>query len=229
MASLRSSFCRRRCGDNGATLLLLENLQVLKKPMIPVLAAICALVGFGFAIVYTHKILTKSSSTPSAMSQVTYNNTVLTAIGLGFIMASDIIVACAMLYHLSRNKSEFPSTNKALNTLITYSVSSGALTTVFTVGELVAEATSPSTLYEAPFAFIRIRLHCLSFMSILNSRDHVRSQLHADDHTMITIPSSDCMTTDLERGTNSVAETKTRESRAITFANAGGVGTLDGK
>ncbi|KAK6995901.1 hypothetical protein R3P38DRAFT_3222827 [Favolaschia claudopus] len=202
--------------------------RLSKGVIIPVLAAICALVSFALSALYTHKALTQPFSTTSVTGKVTYNNTVFSATGLGFLMASDIIVACAMLYHLSRSKSEFQGTKKALNTLVAYFVSSGALTTLFAIGDLVAEAVSPSTLYEAPFFFILIRLHCLSFMSILNSRDHVRNQLHMSGHAMVTMPSSYHTATDTESGMNPVAETKTMESRVTAFSDARQVGSFEG-
>ncbi|KAK6988089.1 hypothetical protein R3P38DRAFT_2805097 [Favolaschia claudopus] len=59
----------------------------------------------------------------------------------------------------------------------------------------------PSTLIQIPdlrnqyggirsrFFFIFVRLHCLSFMSILNSRDHIRQQIFAPGHAMVAIAS----------------------------------------
>ncbi|KAK6978241.1 hypothetical protein R3P38DRAFT_500441 [Favolaschia claudopus] len=117
-----------------------------------------------------------------------------------------------MIYYLSKNKTGFQKTNKAINMLVAYSLSTGALTCVFAIGDVIAETAAPASLDHVPFFFILIRLHFLSFMSMLNSRDHVREQLYAGDHAMITIPSYP-PATDIEYATN--PDTKLYEGRSI--------------
>ncbi|KAK6980688.1 hypothetical protein R3P38DRAFT_3117647 [Favolaschia claudopus] len=97
--------------------------------------------------------------------------------GLSFIAAGDLLISCTMIYLLFRSKTGFKRTNKAINTLVAYTVSSGAITTVFTIGDVIAGSVWPSTLIQIPF------------MSILNSRDHIRQQLFAPGHAMVAIPS----------------------------------------
>ncbi|KAK6980641.1 hypothetical protein R3P38DRAFT_2808900 [Favolaschia claudopus] len=92
--------------------------------------------------------------------------------GLSFIAAGDLLISCTMIYLLFKSKTGFKRTNRAINTLVAYTGS-----------------VWPSTLIQIPFFFIFVRLHCLSFMSILNSRDHIRQQLFAPGHAMVAIPS----------------------------------------
>ncbi|KAJ6474407.1 hypothetical protein C8R47DRAFT_708693 [Mycena vitilis] len=77
-------------------------------------------------------------------------------------------------------------TNRALHILITYTINTGALTTVFAALTLIFWLVSKTTLIYAFFFFILVRLYGCSFMSILNSRDYVRKQLN---HQMVNIPS----------------------------------------
>ncbi|KAK6980760.1 hypothetical protein R3P38DRAFT_2808998 [Favolaschia claudopus] len=136
------------------------------------------------------------------MVQLTFMQ-VWSAIGLGFGAAADLLIAGTMIYYLLKSKTEFRKTNRAINMLVAYSLSTGALTSVFAIGDVIAGSVAPSSLDHVPFFFILIRLHFLSFMSILNSRDHVREQLYAGNHAMVTIPSYPAATNDIENGTNS--------------------------
>ncbi|KAJ7929511.1 hypothetical protein B0H13DRAFT_1859508 [Mycena leptocephala] len=146
-------------------------------------------------IAYTHKAFFKD-----AKADVPYSTS-----GLAFEVACDVLIAGAMIYHLLRNKSGFQKTNKAIHLLAAYSLNSGALTSVFAICDLVTFIVLPSTLVYAPFFFILVRFYGLSFMSILNSRDHVREELFSTSHAMITIPSYNAnptSTANTENGTN---------------------------
>ncbi|KAK6988062.1 hypothetical protein R3P38DRAFT_3374307 [Favolaschia claudopus] len=145
--------------------------------------AICSLTSFVLGALYTHKSF-QLEFFQAASGLVVY----LTS-GLSFIAAGDLLISCTMIYLLFNSKTGFKRTNKAINTLVAYTVSSGAITTVFTIGDVVAGSVWPSTLIQIPFFFIFVRLHCLSFMSILNSRDHIRQQLFAPGHAIVAIPS----------------------------------------
>ncbi|KAK7012988.1 hypothetical protein R3P38DRAFT_2788966 [Favolaschia claudopus] len=152
---------------------------------------------------------------------------VRSALGLGFGAAADLLIAGTMLYYLSKNKTGFQKTNKAINMLVTYSLSTGALTCVFALGDVIAAAAAPANLDQVPFFFILIRLHALSFMSILNSREHVREQLYAGGHAMVTIPSYP-PATDIEYATNPDT-IKVDEGRSIGLTDSRRLGPSTSK
>ncbi|KAF8148138.1 hypothetical protein K438DRAFT_1867045 [Mycena galopus ATCC 62051] len=108
---------------------------------------------------------------------------------LSIKVSCDVLIAGAMVYHLLRNKTGFHKTGKVINLLVAYSLRSGTITMIFAICDLVAFVCASSTLMYLPFFFILVRLYGLSFMSILNSRDHVREQLFSTTNAMITIPS----------------------------------------
>ncbi|EJD50436.1 hypothetical protein AURDEDRAFT_160338 [Auricularia subglabra TFB-10046 SS5] len=67
------------------------------------------------------------------------------------------------------------STNRAITLLVTYTLNTGLLTTVFTILTLaVFVKTCDTTLLYTPFFFILARLYTCSFMSTLNSRKRIR-------------------------------------------------------
>ncbi|KAJ7268993.1 hypothetical protein C8J57DRAFT_1509210 [Mycena rebaudengoi] len=105
-------------------------------------------------------------------------------------VATDLLIAGSMLYFLTKNRTSFHNTRKAVHTLIAYSVNSGILVTVVAICVLVALLVSSTTSVWVGIFFVLTKLYGCSFMSILNSREHVREQLYANstDHAMVTIP-----------------------------------------
>ncbi|KAJ7672222.1 hypothetical protein DFH06DRAFT_1293079 [Mycena polygramma] len=149
-----------------------------KNPAMPMLIAITAFVEFGLGIAFTRNTLFQTRG----FSEVTYP---AAALSLG--VACDVLVAIAMVYYLLKNKTEFQKTNKAINLLVSYCVSSGGLTMVFAICSLVSLVSSTTMLYTL-FFFVTVRLYGLSFMTVLNSREHVREQMFSSQ-AMVTLPS----------------------------------------
>ncbi|KAK7042724.1 hypothetical protein R3P38DRAFT_2768230 [Favolaschia claudopus] len=96
---------------------------------------------------------------------------VYSSTALAFSITSDIIITVAMLYYLSRSKTGMKATNRAINTLVAYAISSGLVTTMFAIADLIATWTAPSppTLIQAPFFFILVRPSTLGTSSEANS------------------------------------------------------------
>ncbi|EIM89378.1 uncharacterized protein STEHIDRAFT_120022 [Stereum hirsutum FP-91666 SS1] len=92
-------------------------------------------------------------------------------------LTGDVIIMCSMMYYLQKTKSTFTGTNKILTRMITYSLNTCLLTTVFASLALITFLTLPSNLVYSPFFFILARLYPCSFISTLNSRDGLRQEL----------------------------------------------------
>ncbi|KAJ7929546.1 hypothetical protein B0H13DRAFT_2539628 [Mycena leptocephala] len=71
-----------------------------------------------------------------------------------FGVGCDVLISSARIYHLLRHKTGFQKTNKAINLLVAYSLSSGALTSVFAICDLAILVALPSTLIYAPIFFM---------------------------------------------------------------------------
>ncbi|KAK6969173.1 hypothetical protein R3P38DRAFT_3298610 [Favolaschia claudopus] len=155
-----------------------------KSLLLPSVIGCCSIFAFIFSAIYTQKGFAIKFFT------LAEHLLIWAALALGIGAAADLLIAGTMIYYLSKNKTGFQkSTNKAINMLVAYSLSTGALTCVFAIGDVIAQTVAPASLVYALFFFILVRLHFLSFMSILNSRSHVREQLYAADCAMVTIPS----------------------------------------
>ncbi|KAK7006706.1 hypothetical protein R3P38DRAFT_3282446 [Favolaschia claudopus] len=214
--------------------------------LLPSVIGICSIPAFIFSVLYTQK------GFEIKFFKLADRLFVRSALGLGFGAAADLLIAGTMIYYLSKNKTGFQKTNKAINMLVTYSLSTGALACVFALGDVIAvqfnslseAAAAPANLDQVPFFFILIRrkvflhlslrplininrlVHALSFMSILNSREHVREQLYAGGHAMVTIPSYP-PGSGIEYATN--PDTKVDERRSIGLTNSRRLGPSTSK
>ncbi|KAH8992983.1 hypothetical protein EDB92DRAFT_1815750 [Lactarius akahatsu] len=89
----------------------------------------------------------------------------------------DVLITVGMVYTLMSNRTHVRRTNNVLNLLAIYAVNCGILHLMFAIACVVLFATYPNALIYAASFFIMVRLSLCAFMSILNSRDHLRETL----------------------------------------------------
>ncbi|KAJ7929515.1 hypothetical protein B0H13DRAFT_2652309 [Mycena leptocephala] len=126
-----------------------------KSLVFPVIIGTFSLAQLALGIAYMHKAF-QVKFFKDAKADVPYSTS-----GLAFEVACDVLIAGAMIYHLLRNKTGFQKTNKAINLLVAYSLSSGALTSVFAICDLAILVALPSTLIYAPFFYVLVRRRSL--------------------------------------------------------------------
>ncbi|KAJ7791611.1 hypothetical protein B0H14DRAFT_2934806 [Mycena olivaceomarginata] len=88
------------------------------------------------------------------------------AIGAGV----DILIALAMMYFLGSKHSEFRGTKHILTTIATYSVTTGALTSICAILVLTMAITLPNTEYVLTFYLLLTRMYTNSLLATLNVR-----------------------------------------------------------
>lgn len=101
--------------------------------------------------------------------------------GLSADIACDVVITGAMCFLLDHKRTAYERTNRIITTLKIYVLQSCLLTTVCATASLALWIALPHTLAYAPFYFLLIRLYLLSFLSILNSRDHLRTTIERQD------------------------------------------------
>ncbi|KAI0259333.1 hypothetical protein BC834DRAFT_637248 [Gloeopeniophorella convolvens] len=110
------------------------------------------------------------------------------------VLVRDLLVSAGMVYYLLRNRGDIPRTNSALKLLAFYFITCGTLNFVVTMTRLILTVRLPGTWISIPFYLIESKLNFCSFMAIMNSRHHVRAQLHAPDGVMslpaVAVPKS---------------------------------------
>jgi len=158
--------------------------QLSQRTNISVPLAICILSAaeFGFGVAFTVKsfqIGAFAQNTPS----VPYG-----ASSLALEVVCGVLITTSMVYYILQQRSGVKKTNRVLNLVVLYVINSGALNLVFATACLITYVKYPKTLIYAPFFFILVRLYPCSFMTILNSRVHIRSRLRGTEgRTIVTI------------------------------------------
>jgi len=153
-----------------------------KNIYLPLLISAISATEFGFAVVFTVKSFQMGSYLNNAPS-VPYGAT-----ALSLEVAGGIFITVCMVYYVLKQRSGVKSrANRVVNLVILYIVNSGALNLVFASTCLITYVKLPTTLIYAPSFFILVRLYVCSFITILNSRVHVRSRLTGEKRTVVTI------------------------------------------
>lgn len=152
-----------------------------KNIYIPLVISAISATEFGFAVAFTVKSFQMGSYLSNAPS-VPYGAT-----ALSLEVAGGLFITVSMVYYVFKQRSGTKRSSRVANLVILYIVNSGALNLVFASTCLITYVMLPTTLIYAPSFFILVRLYVCSFITILNSRVHVRSRLRGDRHTVVKI------------------------------------------
>ncbi|KAI0262481.1 hypothetical protein BC834DRAFT_891571 [Gloeopeniophorella convolvens] len=117
--------------------------------------------------------------------------------------ACDIIITTSMVCYLMQNRTSVPRTNSVLNMLALYIISCGTLTALSGVTCLITISIFEHNWIYVPFYILQVRLYSCSFMSVLNSRDHIRQKFMGSDGGVITM-------SQLQRHSNSHSTNQSR-------------------
>ncbi|KAF9528890.1 hypothetical protein CPB83DRAFT_893869 [Crepidotus variabilis] len=96
--------------------------------------------------------------------------------------AADCTIACALCFALSRHGSGFKQTRSIILQLMTFSISSGVVTSAFALSAMVVYAIFPQYLISLAISWIIGQLHVNSLLLSLNSRTILRER-YADPST----------------------------------------------
>ncbi|KIK68743.1 hypothetical protein GYMLUDRAFT_36238 [Collybiopsis luxurians FD-317 M1] len=92
--------------------------------------------------------------------------------------ATDIVIACAMVYYLKQSETSIKRTNHMLRSITIFTVTTGIVSSVCAIMVLSMAGAYPGTNIELTFYFMLTRLYSNSFMATLNVRDHLRESKH---------------------------------------------------
>jgi hypothetical protein len=110
-----------------------------------------------------------------------YNSLIaVTCIGLGSGLVADILIASSMCWFLYHKRTGFARTDSIIMTLMSYSINSGVLTCLLTIGVLIAFTTNTSAMVWQIFFWPLGKIYANSLLAMLNSRDHVRERSTTD-------------------------------------------------
>lgn len=99
----------------------------------------------------------------------------------------DMIITTSMVCYLLKNRTKIPRTDSILNTLALYTISCGTLTAISGVACLITVSIFQHNWIYLPFYIMQVRLYSCSFMSVLNSRSHIRQKFMGSDGGVVTL------------------------------------------
>jgi hypothetical protein len=142
--------------------------------IIPVMIVLLGTNCLAFGVVFTVRAAAlKTFSRYSSLIGVT-------CIGLGTGIVADILIASSMCWSLYHKRTGFARTDSVIMTLMSYSINSGLLTSLITIGVLITFAADNSTMTWQIFYWPMGKIYANSLLAMLNSRDHVRDRSTTD-------------------------------------------------
>jgi len=97
--------------------------------------------------------------------------------GLALVMATDFCIAASLCgYLFFSRKGEYTGTNSLINSLCLYTINTGLLTTLCSLGCLVAYVVSPKTLIFIAFYLPISKFYVNAFLASLNARQALRGR-----------------------------------------------------
>lgn len=101
---------------------------------------------------------------------------------LGTAALADVCVTLTLVFYLSRSRTSFKRTNGLVTRLIVLTVSTGALTAIIVIADLIAYLTSTTTFYVAFFNFLIGKMYVNAMLTTLNTRG-MMAALHSTSNT----------------------------------------------
>ncbi|KLO19725.1 hypothetical protein SCHPADRAFT_935206 [Schizopora paradoxa] len=101
---------------------------------------------------------------------------------LSFTMSTDLFITVAMCFYLFRSRNGHKATNSVLNTLCIYTINTGLLTTLWSLGCLVAYACKPESFFFLAFYLPESKFYTNAFLASLNARHTLREKARASDY-----------------------------------------------
>ncbi|KIP01530.1 hypothetical protein PHLGIDRAFT_349482 [Phlebiopsis gigantea 11061_1 CR5-6] len=108
--------------------------------------------------------------------------------GLGAAVVLDVVNTTGMCYYLRQNKSRFSVMNDILDTLVVYTVETGAITCITTIASLACWVSMPNNLIFLGVHFTIPKLYANSFVAILNSRSALSAAQGSSAHSNRPLP-----------------------------------------
>ncbi|KAI0759696.1 hypothetical protein BD413DRAFT_722215 [Trametes elegans] len=93
--------------------------------------------------------------------------------GLSISVATELMISSSVAYYLYSRRTGLQRSNDIITKLIALTITTGMLTTLFNVADLIAYITARDDLYVLFFNFMLGKLYANSLLSSLNSREYL--------------------------------------------------------
>ncbi|KAL4071815.1 hypothetical protein J3A83DRAFT_4400422 [Scleroderma citrinum] len=98
----------------------------------------------------------------------------IAAASMGATVLADTLIASTLAYYLYSRRAQ--SSTRMVTRLLAYVVGTGALTSIFSVIELICILSSPNTLLSLLFELIQVKIYANSALLSLNLRQYQRQE-----------------------------------------------------
>ncbi|KAH9929529.1 uncharacterized protein BXZ73DRAFT_102059 [Epithele typhae] len=106
----------------------------------------------------------------------------LTTVAFACAVVSDVLVAVSLVIHLYRQKTGFRRTDRLVDTLTSYAINTGLVTSLASgVCLFLSLLEGPHNLYLAALTMVTTKIYAISVLVTLNSREYLSSRLHAPE------------------------------------------------
>ncbi|KAG1733036.1 uncharacterized protein EDB91DRAFT_651993 [Suillus paluster] len=96
---------------------------------------------------------------------------------LGTISFLDVLIASSLYYLLATSRSGFSSTDSFITRLMSYIISTGCLTSVFSLTAIITCAVMPKTSIFIGVEFLMVKLYINSYIALLNARYYTQADV----------------------------------------------------
>ncbi|CCM06805.1 uncharacterized protein FIBRA_09106 [Fibroporia radiculosa] len=93
--------------------------------------------------------------------------------GLAVAVVTDVLISASLAFYLHKNRTGFHRSDTMIDKLIALTVTTGILTTVFVIANLIAYLTAPAALYVLFFNFMLGKLYINALLTSLNARSFI--------------------------------------------------------
>ncbi|KAG0691642.1 hypothetical protein DFH29DRAFT_64886 [Suillus ampliporus] len=97
---------------------------------------------------------------------------------LSTICFLDVLIASSLCYFLATSRTGFSSTDSFITNLIGYTISTGCVTSVFSLTAIITFAVMPNNFIFLSVEFLMVKLYVNSYIALLNSRYYVQANAH---------------------------------------------------
>ncbi|KAH9914531.1 uncharacterized protein BXZ73DRAFT_106602 [Epithele typhae] len=103
----------------------------------------------------------------------------LTTVAFACAAVSDVLVAISLVYHLYRQKTGFGRTDRLVDTLTTYAINTGLVTSLSSLFCVILSVLEgPHHLYLVALSVVTTKFYAISVLVTLNSREYLSARLH---------------------------------------------------
>ncbi|KIY49161.1 hypothetical protein FISHEDRAFT_72923 [Fistulina hepatica ATCC 64428] len=188
-----------------------------RRILLPAFIALCIVLQLGLTITASVKI-------GQELQSPTAQRFVIAALSLG--TTADVLIAASMVYFLwkSRETTTFRNSRRVIDILMTYSVSTGIIATLFALATLIALVRKPDSLIQLAFFMPQVRAHTCAFFSMLNSRQRMRELLggkgvRPNELTVVSVRVSSTTTEDMSSDVNANAQSRREQKYGVPEAD----------